>query len=170
VNDRDTNSDGYAWVRARDTELAVANKPQWPLLIVVVSQHYIYIFLPRPIIDNIHPHLNSFHTPLRAIISSIARVSIDHIHEVPRNPPLGLLAGVELVVPKVAVWVANGRAVAARDAAVVVVAIDLKGSRSVQKTLRILMYIEEDLADVVEGEVGARVAVGEEDFVGCTVF
>jgi len=48
---------------------------------------------------------------------------------------------VELVIPKEAVWVANGRAVAARDRAVVAVSIDLKRSAAVQKTRRILMNI-----------------------------
>jgi len=78
---------------------------------------------------------------LGAIVSSIARISINDIDEVPRNPSLRLLTRVELVVPKVAVWVTDGRAVAARDAAVMVVSVDLEGCRAVQKLSWILMYI-----------------------------
>jgi len=78
---------------------------------------------------------------LRAVVSSIARVSINHIHEVPRNPPLRLLTRVELVIPKEAVWVANRRAVAASDAAVVAVTVDLEGSAAVKIKLWLRMYI-----------------------------
>jgi len=111
----------------------------------VALQHYIHVLptLTNYIQRLLSPsHTLSFlPTSLRAIVSSIARISIDDIHKVLRNRPLRLLTRVELVIPKEAVWVANGRAVAASDAAVVAVSVDLERRRAVQILSGILMDI-----------------------------